>query len=344
LSLIGAAVVYAPTGPTPLTFSVPSTPLQEYTLAFILASIAFFVLGLGLVLYAKSEKLGFFLVVVGSLALFIAAFAYGYRTDITELVFGYVPLTRAISPYREYALPIAMASAVLLVVGYAFLVRKSLIANEIRGFHDRKLMPRRLGSLSFVMILGVAAVLIGVVAEVATIFYPNDMLRFVAGPISIVGVDCLLAALAGVWSRGKTSRSIRKALVGGLLLLTLSLALAYSSAKTVEIVLPPNIYDREKVEMGPVTFDSANPNTLLVNVTNVSDWNESITFSNALINNASGGTVANVELGPYILPAQYLTEKTLTIVLGTILPSGEYTVILITTSGNTYISPSFTVP
>jgi hypothetical protein len=118
LSLIGAAVVYAPMGPWPISYSVPGTPLEGYALAFVLASAGFFVFGLALMLYQKSNKLGFFSAALGSLLLFGAAFADGYKARITEVVFDDVKVARFVNPYREYALPIVLVSVVFLALSF----------------------------------------------------------------------------------------------------------------------------------------------------------------------------------------------------------------------------------
>ena len=416
LSLIGAAVVYAPMGPWPISYSVPGTPLEGYVLAFVLGSAGFFVFGLALMLYQKSNKWGFFSAALGSLFLFGAAFAHGYKARITEVVFDDVKVARFVNPFREYALPIVFVSvvflalsfpsmsraksktfaffwallnllvfigsafaygystqisegnvpgemllrivypygdyavplvlaSVLLVLGYLFAVRKSWDVNEIRGIAIKWLLPNNSRPLGFITIFGIAFLLVGVIAETVTVFHANAVLRFIAGPLSIVGIGFLVTGFAGNWSMGrKTSETFTKALVAGLILLSFDLRSWILLCQTIEPEVPPSIYEREKVTIGQVTFDSANPNTLLVNVTKTSEWNESITFSTALIKNGSGDIVANVDLDSFIIQGPVLTERTLAINVNTHLTSGKYTVTLATTRGSAFVSPSFTVP
>ena len=416
LCLIGAAVVYAPMGPSPTSYSVPGTPLEGYALAFVLASAGFFVFGLALMLYQKSKKLGFFSAALASLFLFSAAFADGYKARITEVVFDDVKVVRFVNPYREYALPIVLVSVVflalsfpsmsraksktiaffwalstslafigsafaygystqisegnvpgemflrivypyrdyavptvlasiLLVLGYLFAFRKSWVVNEIKGVAAKWSFPNNSRPLGFITIFGTGFLLVGAIAETVTVFHANAVLRFIAGPFSIVGIGFLVTGFAGKWSMGrKTNGTFAKALVAGLVLLTLTLAVGYSYAKTMEPVVPPSIFEREKVTIGQITFDSVNSNTLFVNVTKTSGGNESITFSNALIKNGSGDIVANIDLDSFIMQGPVLTERTLAINVNTSLASGKYTVTLVTTRGSAFVSPSFTVP
>ena len=343
-SLVGAAVVYAPMGPVPTSYTVPGTPLDEYPLAFVLAGIAFFALGFGLMFYSRANKLGFFSVGLGCFALIVAAFAHGYLIKVTQLVFADNYVIYPVNPYREYALSFVLVSIVLLAFGYALTAWKSWVANKTMVLKAEELMIKRSKALTFVVILGAAFLIVGATVEAIPVFYDISVLRFAAGPISIVGVGCLASGLAGFWSRGKARRATRKVLVACLLFLTVSFAVGYSFAKTIELEVPPNIYDREKVEIGPVQFENANPNVLSVSLNKTSNWNESVTFTNVLIRNGSGENVANVEIEPFVLPAPVFTEKTLTISLSMHLHSGTYTLLLVTARGNAFASPPFTVP
>jgi hypothetical protein len=248
---------------------------------------------------------------------------------------------RIVYPYGDYAVPLVLAS-VLLVLGYLFAVRKSWVVNEIRGV-AKWLLPNNSDLWALYDLWD--CVFSWGNRETVTVFHANAVLRFIAGPLSIVGIGFLITGFAGKWSMGrKTSETFTKALVAGLILLTLTFAVGYSYAKTIEPEVPPSIYEREKVTIGQVTFDSANPNTLLVNVTKTSEWNESITFSTALIKNGSGDIVANVDLDSFIIQGPVLTERTLAINVNTHLTSGKYSVTLATTRGSAFVSPSFTVP
>jgi hypothetical protein len=125
MSLIAAAIVYAPMGPIPVSSTVPGTPLREYTLGLIIASAALLALGTALSFYKKPNRFGFLWAASGSAILFAASFAHAYRTHITELVFGYVPVSRDINPIREYALPLFLVGTSLSALGYALMLQKN---------------------------------------------------------------------------------------------------------------------------------------------------------------------------------------------------------------------------
>ena len=76
-------------------------------------------------IYKKSTRLGFFLVATGSVVLIIAGFAYVYETELTELVFGYVPLINHINPYRDLTLPLILVSLVPFLLGYLSMLKRS---------------------------------------------------------------------------------------------------------------------------------------------------------------------------------------------------------------------------
>lgn len=123
LSLILAAVFYAPNGPSPLVWGIGQTPSRELTIAFIILSVALFFLGSLFVLYGKSKGLSFLLGIFGSLFLFGAGFAHGFRIDVRELVFGYVPVINSIRPFRNYTLMLFLSSFPFLIMSYILLLR-----------------------------------------------------------------------------------------------------------------------------------------------------------------------------------------------------------------------------
>ena len=123
LSLILAAVFYAPNGPTPLTWGIGQTPSRELTIACIILSIAFFFHGSLVILYGKSKGLGLFLGIFGSFILFGAGFAHGFRIDVRELVFGYVPVINYVRPFRNYSFILFLSSFPFLIMSYVLLLR-----------------------------------------------------------------------------------------------------------------------------------------------------------------------------------------------------------------------------
>ncbi len=126
LIIIWAAILYRPD-----EVFIGSVPVSIYAvedaLPIGLIGVALFALGFGLMFYKKSMRLGFFLVASGSIVLIIAGFAYRYETEYTELVFGYVPLINRLNPYREFTLPLIIASLVAFVLGYILMGKKEKI-------------------------------------------------------------------------------------------------------------------------------------------------------------------------------------------------------------------------
>jgi hypothetical protein len=124
LSLIGAAAVYAPNGPSPLVWGIMGAPSRECTLALIIMSGAFFAMGFTFLLYTKSKRPGFFLGASGSLTLMFAAFTHAYRNLDFGGFFNGEPVFYYNNPFREYTFPIIIVGVVLVIFGYALLLRK----------------------------------------------------------------------------------------------------------------------------------------------------------------------------------------------------------------------------
>ncbi|MGD9130209.1 MAG: hypothetical protein PVH73_01380 [Candidatus Bathyarchaeota archaeon] len=133
LILIWAAIIYRSAGVWRGTVPVVGN-LVDCALPVGLIGVALFALGFGLMLYKKSARLRFFLVASGSVVLIIAGFAYIHEIEFTELVFGYVPLRHHINPYRDFTLPLILASLVPLILGYISMLNKSLKKNTLRLF------------------------------------------------------------------------------------------------------------------------------------------------------------------------------------------------------------------
>jgi hypothetical protein len=128
MSLIAAAIAYAPFGPSPPFYTVPGNELRDFTLPFVFVSIALFSLGSALILYRRPSSHSFLGLTLGSSFLFICGFAYAYKTYITELVFGYVPVGRYIYPIREYTLPLFLVGTALLTAGYLLMAKKEIFS------------------------------------------------------------------------------------------------------------------------------------------------------------------------------------------------------------------------
>jgi hypothetical protein len=128
MSLIAGAIAYAPFGPTPPTFTVPGTELRDFTLPSVFVSLGLFSLGYALMRHRKPISHSFLGLTLGSSILFICGFAYAYKTYITELVFGYVPVGRYIYPIREYTLPLFLVGTALLTAGYLLMAKKEIFS------------------------------------------------------------------------------------------------------------------------------------------------------------------------------------------------------------------------
>ena len=99
----------------------------------------------------------------------------------------------------------------------------------------------------------------------------------------------------------------------------------------------------EKIEMGQVSFDSANPKNFQINVKYLqgNSPGQDIIFTIAIFKNSTGDIVARDYLYERMEPD---TEMTLDISTDIDLPSGEYAIILLTEGGGSFVSPSFTKP
>ena len=102
----------------------------------------------------------------------------------------------------------------------------------------------------------------------------------------------------------------------------------------------PLIRSGEEITIRQVTFDSAK-NALLLDAQASSS--ENIILNVAVISNLGGKSVATTNPVPSELPAHKTTA--ITIDLNNVyLGSGNYTVTLWTTKGNTFRSPMFAIP
>lgn len=120
LSLIWAAITY--TQPEPLSGEVLRYLLMASP--FFVVTVVLFTLGFALILYRKSNRLGFLVVTSGSAVLSASIFTQFYRTTVTELMFGYLPLTSHINPYTEFTQPLILASIPLIIIGYVLMLKK----------------------------------------------------------------------------------------------------------------------------------------------------------------------------------------------------------------------------
>jgi len=97
----------------------------------------------------------------------------------------------------------------------------------------------------------------------------------------------------------------------------------------------------EKVSISGVRFDAENPNTLLVDAKSL--WNQTTVFDSAIIKDSKGATVyVHRQVVPDELPAN--AQMTLAITLSNNMTSGTYYILLATTRGSTFVSPTFTAP
>ena len=126
--VIWAAIIYRSEGVWRGTVPVVLNYV-DYALPVGLIGVALFALGFGLMLYKKSTRLGFFSVASGSVILVIAGFAYAHEIAVKELVFGNISAIYQINPYRDYTLPLILASLVPLILGYILMLKKSLKKN-----------------------------------------------------------------------------------------------------------------------------------------------------------------------------------------------------------------------
>jgi hypothetical protein len=125
LCLIGAAVMYAPSGPTPISWNILGTASRELTLSLIIFGVALFALGFNFILYQKSERFSFLVWLLGSLVLMFAAFAHGYRImAIADFSFFGEPVLYPVNPFREFTLPIVLVGILFVVFSCALMFRK----------------------------------------------------------------------------------------------------------------------------------------------------------------------------------------------------------------------------
>jgi hypothetical protein len=126
LSLIFAAIAYAPMSPSPIAWSVPETTFREYIISMIISCVALFVLGFTFMFHQKPRRFGFRLAILGSFALMFAAFLHGFRIQaVGNWDFG--DYLYPINPFREYTIPTLLASGILLVIGYALMLKKRTV-------------------------------------------------------------------------------------------------------------------------------------------------------------------------------------------------------------------------
>ena len=126
LSLICAAIAYAPMSPSPIAWSVPETTFREYTISVIILCVALFVLGFTLMFHQKHRRVGFKLSILGSFTLMFAAFLHGFRIQAVG-TWDFGNYLYPINPFREYTIPTLLASSILLVIGYALMLRKRTV-------------------------------------------------------------------------------------------------------------------------------------------------------------------------------------------------------------------------
>jgi hypothetical protein len=118
----------------------------------------------------------------------------------------------------------------------------------------------------------------------------------------------------------------------------------YVSGSILDDVVSVPAIPLEKIEMGQVSFDNANPKNFQINV----KWLDSkrvggvIVFTSAFFNNGTGDILAFGNLHESELEAG--AEMTLDISTDVDLPSGNYTITLVTTGGSAFVSSWFTKP
>jgi len=131
LSLIFAAVLYAPAGP--FMGSIPRTSSRELTLPLIIFSIASLTLGFNFILFKRVVRFGFLLGILGSFFLIASSFVDGYDPIVNLLDIGFVPMGSGyINPLGEYASLLFLTSLPFLVIGYTIMLRnRRKIASSI---------------------------------------------------------------------------------------------------------------------------------------------------------------------------------------------------------------------
>jgi hypothetical protein len=99
----------------------------------------------------------------------------------------------------------------------------------------------------------------------------------------------------------------------------------------------------EKIEMGQVLFDGANPKNFQINVKYLqgNSPGQDIIFQAAIFKNSTEDIVATDYLYERMKPG---TEMTLNFSTDIYLPSGEYIITLVTERGGSFVNPSFTKP
>ena len=81
----------------------------------------------------KTRMLGLALAILGVLAMIAASLAYVYQQTRTTFFLGSVGFKPVTShPYRDYTFPLILLSVALLVIGFAFVVYRPKIKNQIK--------------------------------------------------------------------------------------------------------------------------------------------------------------------------------------------------------------------
>lgn len=204
-------------------------------------------------------------------------------------------------------------------------------------------MQGGLGAKTF-RFLGFSVAVLGVVYVIAFLFllYTGGF-RYDPTPSLLAGTILTLVGV-GIWLLFRNSnRTIRTGVVVGFLAVLAAISGSFVYAYTPTDYLHIRAPNQEKVVINQVAFDGADPNTLLVDVKSL--WNQKTVFDSAIIKDSEGATVyEHLQVVPDELPAN--AQMTLAIHLSNNMTSGKYTIMLVTTMGSVFVSPSssFTVP
>jgi hypothetical protein len=119
--------------------------------------------------------------------------------------------------------------------------------------------------------------------------------------------------------------------------------LGYMYSSSYNFFLDGHPASWEKIAVGQVSFDSANPKNFQINVKWIGTGpaDSVIVFTDAIFKNSKGEIVATGFLDERMEPG---TEMTLNFSTDIDLPSGEYIITLVTERGGSFVSPSFTKP
>lgn len=105
----------------------------------------------------------------------------------------------------------------------------------------------------------------------------------------------------------------------------------------LQVVAPPSAYERVSITNA---YTNGTKNAVFLDVTSTTKkFNFSSTITDAIFKDTNGKSMASEELSVLLLKGESTTLR-----VNCTLPSGNYTIALVTGAGGMFLSPSFFVP